>query len=111
MCVGGQPVGSGLALHCHVMVSRDHMVDGRGRSAFTLTKRTCFCSVFSLSSDAFSVLFMQCSCGFIFNSEDGERRMRCPECRMSSCFECKKPVSLTILLKKRMEQELLKQRT
>ena len=31
--------GSGPALHCHVM-------DGRGRLAFTLTKRTCFNFVF-----------------------------------------------------------------
>ncbi len=36
------PLGGGTdpALHCHVTVSRDHKMDGRGRSAFTLTKRT-----------------------------------------------------------------------
>ncbi len=33
--------GSVPALH-HVIVSRDHMMDSWGRSAFTLTKRTCW---------------------------------------------------------------------
>ena len=31
----------GPALHCHVTTSYDHVMDGRGRSAFTLTKRAC----------------------------------------------------------------------
>ncbi len=32
----------GPALHCHVMVSCDHVMDGRGRLAFSLTKSTLF---------------------------------------------------------------------
>ncbi len=31
----------GLALHCHMMVSHDLVMDGRRRSAFSLTKHTC----------------------------------------------------------------------
>ena len=32
--------GCGLALHCHVTVSHDHVMDSRGHSAFMLTKPT-----------------------------------------------------------------------
>ncbi len=31
----------GQTLHCHVMASCDHVMDGSGRSAFTLRKHTC----------------------------------------------------------------------
>ena len=51
---------SGLASHCHVTVSRDHLIDGRGRSAFTLTKRTCW-FLFVLKWEYSSRMF-PCSC-------------------------------------------------
>ncbi len=41
---------SSPALHCHGTVSCDHVIEGRGRSAFTLMKRTCL-----QNNDAFLV--------------------------------------------------------
>ena len=35
----------------------------------------------------------QCACGFLFNNEEGQLRMKCPDCHKETCFGCKKPVS------------------
>ncbi len=65
----------GPALHCYVTVSCDHEMDGRGRSAFPLTKRNCSFlfekflpfgqkSYFFAKILAFSFLFdLACFCG------------------------------------------------